>query len=538
MIISKPLFKQSCKANLGIWGFVTFITCAMLAIIIAVIGNLNVGSIRDSLVDMFVSDAIESNVQKQSMTYYNLTDNALTSYKENSEALDQLFNHTFSSTARSILLGNYKNLIAAGKSDEEARADVAMLMGNETAANALIDYYLVKGEDFSKSAIESYVLQLINQKIYEEVKESEGEENANYAQMFIGKAIEDYENSGSDDIENFATFYIPQILKTIFSQQTIVYQGRTIHITDYYSEEEIGETSLSAIISFKAEVSIKREQVTEEIRTKYNAEHPDAPISAELLQSMVDEEMESYTNTLIPKLSKSLLDELDKDVANALTELGELDISSLIIGSIFFRIAGILLPMIYIIMASNNLVASQVDSGSMAYVLSTPTKRTTVAFTQIAFLLCSLFVMFLCTTVVGLVSLAIVNSSAVTISYGQMLLFNLGAFITMFAISGICYLASSWFNRSKLSMAVGGGLSMFFLVATILGLFGSKIIPSAIRIDAMNIFNYVSIISLFDGVSIISGSLTYLWKLAILLVIGIACFTVAIIKFKKKDLPL
>lgn len=47
-MISKPLFKQSCKANVTIWAFVTTITCAMLAIIILVLGNLNVSSIRNS----------------------------------------------------------------------------------------------------------------------------------------------------------------------------------------------------------------------------------------------------------------------------------------------------------------------------------------------------------------------------------------------------------------------------------------------------------------------------------------------------------
>ena len=52
-------------------------------------------------------------------------------------------------------------------------------------------------------------------------------------------------------------------------------------------------------------------------------------------------------------------------------------------------------------------------------------------------------------------------------------------------------------------MALGGGLNMFFLVATMLGLFGSPVLPSIIRMEALNAFNYVSIISLFDVVSIL-----------------------------------
>lgn len=79
---------------------------------------------------------------------------------------------------------------------------------------------------------------------------------------------------------------------------------------------------------------------------------------------------------------------------------------------------------------------------------------------------------------------------------------------------------------------------MFFLVAVILGLFGSSVIPTAIRIDAMKYFNYFTIISLFDSLSILGGTLTYLWKFAILFAIGIVCYTVSVVRFNKKDLPL
>ena len=79
---------------------------------------------------------------------------------------------------------------------------------------------------------------------------------------------------------------------------------------------------------------------------------------------------------------------------------------------------------------------------------------------------------------------------------------------------------------------------MFFLVATMLGLFGSPVLPSIIRMEALNAFNYVSIISLFDVISIIEESLTFLWKWAILLAIGIAGYVIGSIRFQKKDLPL
>ena len=145
--------------------------------------------------------------------------------------------------------------------------------------------------------------------------------------------------------------------------------------------------------------------------------------------------------------------------------------------------------------------------------------------------------MFSLTTVTGCICLAIVGSK-VSLTYGKLVLLNVGAFLVLFALSGLCFLTSCWFDRSKRSMSIGGGLSIFSLVAAMLGLFGSPVIPSVVRLDALNNFNYVTIITLFDAISIIDGTLTFLWKFAILLVLGVIGYVVGSIKFTKKDLPL
>ena len=124
------------------------------------------------------------------------------------------------------------------------------------------------------------------------------------------------------------------------------------------------------------------------------------------------------------------------------------------------------------------------------------------------------------------------------LTYLKLILINLGAFVTLFAISGINYLTSCIFDRSKKAMALGGGISMFFLVATMLGLFGSPVIPSVVRISALNNFNYVSLISLFDVVSILDGGNAWIYKLIILVIVGLAGYIIGSIRFEKKDLPL
>ncbi|MBR6071517.1 MAG: ABC transporter permease subunit [Acholeplasmatales bacterium] len=274
-----------------------------------------------------------------------------------------------------------------------------------------------------------------------------------------------------------------------------------------------------------------------EFQNKYDYEISNISDDIKNDNTKYTEEKNRIHDELYLSVAGSLLDKLPQNVSDGIQELGTMDLYGLIVGSIFYKMAGLLLPIIYVIMVSNSLIAGQVDTGSMAYVLSTSTRRNEVTFTQAIFLVLSLFLMFVCTTITSIVCFAIANVNT-DLTYGKLILINLSAFIVLFAISGINYLTSCYFDRSKKAMALGGGLSMFFLVATMLGLFGSPVIPSVVRISALNNFNYVSIISLFDVVSILNGEYAWIWKISILVVIGIIGYIFGALKFKKKDLPL
>ena len=78
----------------------------------------------------------------------------------------------------------------------------------------------------------------------------------------------------------------------------------------------------------------------------------------------------------------------------------------------------------------------------------------------------------------------------------------------------------------------------FALVAAMLGLFGSQVIPSVVRLDSLNSFNYVTVISLFDVVSILDGTNAFIYKLVILFTLGIIGYFLGTKKFVRKDLPL
>lgn len=239
-----------------------------------------------------------------------------------------------------------------------------------------------------------------------------------------------------------------------------------------------------------------------------------------------------------------ITDQLPTYIKDSLSEMATMNTYGLVVGLIFFDCAGLLLPIIYLMMSANDLIAGQVDSGSLAFVLSTPTKRSKFTFTQVVYLFGSLIatfvLLFLVSIMVRHIGIALGSEDLKTdLTDMQLLYYSFGGFAVSFAIAGICFLSSCIFNKSKTSLGVGMGISMFFLVTSIIGIFGSAAMPSTIRIDAMNIFNYVTIVRLFDVNAILANDIsTYFLKLIALFVIGIATTAGGCIYFEKKDLPL
>ncbi len=292
-----------------------------------------------------------------------------------------------------------------------------------------------------------------------------------------------------------------------------------------YNYSSIKHMSITSIITFRNRLDYEISLLDNKLNNN------------EISLDEYNKQVKITTEDLVSEISSSLLSSLPSEVSDALQEVGQLDLFSLVVGSIFYKLAGLLLPIIFMIMASNNLISGQVDSGSMAYILSTSTKRRTVVFTQAVYLIGSLFCMFSLTTITGCVCLSLIKAD-VDLTYTKLIYLNLGAFFVLFCLSGLCFLTSCWFDRSKRSMAIGGGLSIFALVAAMLGLFGSQVIPSVVRLDSLNYFNWATVISLFDVISIIDGTNVFIWKYAILFGLGLIGYIIGSERFVKKDLPL
>lgn len=546
-MFSKALFKQSCKANGVMWSIITFAVCFMLACVMLISGNGNIGETKNAIEDTIIQKEIDAAIEERAINYYSLSDSALTTFdKEYIAAFD-----------KAEYLRTVAALMAGGKSESEAKTaaaskyyGVAALKVNFAAEQKAVD--LGYGDDKEKTQeIVGVSMFALNPELIEEgsktlynayLGKTEDILDAYDVTSLVVYAMQDKGEEYITSIErrdyvstraekagaNFLALNIvseeavDEMIKTLSSYGV----DRAKYDSFGYNYENVKKLARNTVITY----SNRLEYELSELEKKYAA---GGFASEEEYKAAAEK-----TNAdLIKAISGSLLDSLPSEVSDALEDIGQADLYTLIVGSIFYKLAGLLLPIIYMIMASNNLISGQVDSGSMAYVLSTSIKRKTVAFTQAVYLVGSLLAMFLLTTATGCVCLAIVGTD-IGLTYGKLLLLNLGAFLVLFALSGLNFFTSCYFDRSKRSMAIGGGLSIFALVAAMLGLFGSPVIPKVVRLDSLNYFNYTTIISMFDDVSIMDGTTVFVWKFAILAALGLIGLIAGSLKFTKKDLPL
>lgn len=189
----------------------------------------------------------------------------------------------------------------------------------------------------------------------------------------------------------------------------------------------------------------------------------------------------------------------------------------------FFGMMGITLMLIYAIVVGNKLVASEIDKGTMSFTLNTPTKRLQIIFTKAIFYFTSLIAMAVMVEICGTAVSSVVSME---LSLNTFWLMITGFLLYGIAISGICFFASCWFNKSGNSLLLGAGLPIVFFV-----------LNSLSGIQELTFLKYFSLNTLFDTTAIISGT-GFIIQFVAMAVIGVVLYILGINKFLKKDLPL
>lgn len=597
-MFSKALFKQSCKANGTMWGIITAAVCFMLACVMLISGNGNIGEVKNAIQDTIIVKEVDAQLEKRALSYYANAEDGLAQFDALfvGEAGDTLTYLTWcaqmpqqsafteevayaaameawqkaepemKTVGGQAYAAGVKEWLAAAPAQSaytDAGAYAAAMLAWQETSPLTQEKAVAAAYSAACAELQEYLAGRAAEKGYAEGT-SEADELLGSVMYVLNPngMFDDFYEENGEAIP--ATYDILSLLAHIQSGDAAVYltsdersnwreercaEGAAIFLAGNMTKSEAVEKLTEALSAY----GVTREKYDSFGYTYAAIKHMGQTANVtyrgrlayelDLLREQYTEE-EAYRaaaaekkEALATEISTSFLSTLPSAVSDALEEIGQADLYTLIVGSIFYKLAGLLLPIIYMIMASNNLIAGQVDSGSMAYVLSTSTKRSTVVWTQALYLIGSLFAMFGMTTITGCICLSFV-SEEVELTYGNLILLNVGAFLVLLALSGLCFLTSCVFDRSKRSMAIGGGLCIFALVAAMLGLFGSPVIPSVVRLQALNYFNYATIISLFDVISIIEGTNAFVWKFVILGVVGLFGYVIGAVRFTKKDLPL
>lgn len=229
-----------------------------------------------------------------------------------------------------------------------------------------------------------------------------------------------------------------------------------------------------------------------------------------------------------PKLGESL-----KMMAESMPDLfaafGMMDSGSTLIEFIANYLYGFILlaiPIIFIILLGNRLVARYVDKGSMAYLLATPNKRKKIVTTQAVFMtLCILFLVIFATVLCILVSKAAFPGE---LDIKKFIIMNIGLFGLLFFMGGICFLSSCAFNDSRYSYGVGGGLAILFILIQMISQVGDK----------FEALKYATPLTLFQTDKIIAGESNVIGYFLILYIAGLIMYVAGITIFSKKDLSL
>lgn len=223
---------------------------------------------------------------------------------------------------------------------------------------------------------------------------------------------------------------------------------------------------------------------------------------------------------------KDMLEMMPESLINA---LGFSAIASTLLTFISGYLYGflvLLFPMVASIVINHRLIASHVDKGSMAYLLSTPNSRVKIAKTQALFSLTSITALF---TIFTLFIIAISQSMFPgELEIGKFILINLYALLMYFSIGGIGFFASCISNESKYSLGLGVGLPVGFLVLQMLGGIG----------ESLSWIGNLSLYALFNPNRLIEGDGFAYMGMGIFALLAVALYAGGISIFNKRDLPL
>lgn len=196
------------------------------------------------------------------------------------------------------------------------------------------------------------------------------------------------------------------------------------------------------------------------------------------------------------------------------------------LGHYLYGFIVIVFPLIYIVISANKLMARHVDSGSMAYLLTTPVTRIRIATTQAVFHLFGLFFIFL----IDVGTLLILSASMFPglLDLGRFLSLNFGTIAALAVTGGISFFFSCLFNDSRNALALGAGIPVAFFVFKMVSEIGEEL--EALR--------YITVFSVIQTDRILADPTFGIATGLILLAVSVVLYGLGVTIFNKKSLAI
>lgn len=186
----------------------------------------------------------------------------------------------------------------------------------------------------------------------------------------------------------------------------------------------------------------------------------------------------------------------------------------------------ILIPFLFSVLLSYNLIARYIDKGSMAYLLNGNFGRKKIIGTQIIVYILEQFLLIgYATILVLLCSRFLVDGN---IEVDRFLCLNIGLFCLHLFLGSICMVLACTFNEIRYSVGLGAGMGLVFLLIQML---------SDVN-DEYEFLNYLTPLRLFSPDQLIHYEMTGYLYILILFVVGVCLMLLAKTIFSKRDLPL
>lgn len=222
-----------------------------------------------------------------------------------------------------------------------------------------------------------------------------------------------------------------------------------------------------------------------------------------------------------------MLDGFSKAMPGLMAAVGMTPGASNLMGFLISYLYGFILlvfPMVFCIIRGNGLIARYVDSGTMVYLVAAPVKRRTVALTQMAVLLCGIFLLISYTTVLEAALSQMLFPGELPLI--ELLRLNTGLLVLHITIGGICFFASCLFSEVKYSALLGAGLPSLMYLFQMAANVG----------EGARGLRYATLFTLFDPNGLAAAAQGALGKLAALLLISLLLYPAGIAVFSRKDL--